>query len=212
MKRIGITQRNDFISDRDECRDSIDQSWTLFFEKLGLDIVLVPNRLNDLLGWVDRQSIKGFVLSGGSDIESWGMTNSQINPRDHTEQTLLRLAQIKALPVLGICRGMQMMNKFLGGRISPVNRHASGPHNVTSMPDNLIFQNYKTVNSFHNWGIYETDLAANLKSLAFADDLTVEACSHEELPWYGIMWHPERDNGDNATHDSNLVSTIFLED
>lgn len=212
MRRVGITQQQVLISDRKECRNSIDQSWILFFEKLGLDVVQIPNGMNDISGWVYRQSIHGFVLSGGNDIDLATISNPDSYSRDFTEKTILQMAEALTLPVLGVCRGMQMMNIYLGGRVSSIEGHAGGFHRVKTCATGVDFKDYKIVNSFHNWGIIESDLAPSLVPLVYADDSTIEAFSHTVLPWHGIMWHPERDNQDNSDRDSKLVSTIFYDD
>ena len=68
---------------------------------------------------------------------------------------------------------------------------------------------YSIVNSFHRWGITKADLSSNLRSIALAEDGTVEAVAHLELPWFGVMWHPERDE---TQQDNNveLVKKVFL--
>ena len=82
-------------------------------------------------------------------------------------------------------------------------------HSIDILNDKYNFNSQSIVNSYHNWGISKSDLSPNLLPLAIADDGTIEALEHKQLPWVGIMWHPERE----VTMDySNiqLIKTLFL--
>ena len=48
------------------------------------------------------------------------------------------------------------------------------------------------VNSFHDWGLYETP--KDFCAIAHCEDASIEAIKHNDLPWEGWMWHPEREN------------------
>ncbi|MEE1905364.1 gamma-glutamyl-gamma-aminobutyrate hydrolase family protein, partial [Pseudomonas inefficax] len=73
--------------------------------------------------------------------------------RDSTETTLLSQAESRRLPVLAVCRGLQMLNHFLGGELVPLSGHAGCMHPVFPVGIDERFERYVEVNSFHNWGI-----------------------------------------------------------
>ena len=84
------------------------------------------------------------------------------------------------------------MNYYLGGTISRIEGHVGCDHKIIFNKNNFFEDKTATVNSFHNWGIYRSDLAHKFKLLAYCDDESVEAAVCEEFRWLGIMWHPER--------------------
>jgi putative glutamine amidotransferase len=67
----------------------------------------------------------------------------------------------------------------------------------------------RTVNSFHASAITEESLGERLAVVAFAPDGTIEAVRHRQLPWMGIMWHPERE-APFSEDDRELVTDLFL--
>ncbi len=207
--RIAITQRVEKVPDYDERRDCLDQRWSSLMEGLGIDLVPVPNGLRNPGDWLVRQSVTGLVLSGGNDLAHLpGAVNFSLE-RDLTEAALLAKAQELKLPVLGICRGMQALNHFLGGSITPLTGHVNCAHGVIASTQCEQFSAYTQVNSFHSWGIYPCDLADNLLPRVWADDGSIEAFVHDQLPWAAIMWHPERPSA-NTTHDARLISKLLL--
>ena len=123
------------------------------------------------------------VLSGGNDI------GNELE-RDATEAALLDCAQRNSLPVLAVCRGMQMLQCYLGGALTPVVGHVQCEHPIHAAGGQTLQS--LTVNSFHDWSIPQSSLAEGLRSLYLHDDGTVEAAIHKNHPWLGVMWHPER--------------------
>lgn len=209
MKRIGITQRVEVLEAYGERRDSLDQAWGHLFTHFETDLIPVPNTHSDIVGWAQRQKLEGLVLSGGNDLAHLANSNNPAPGRDAIEKALLHWAESKNLPVLGVCRGMQIMNWHLGGSLSELQGHVDSLHIVRPVSSVSIFNDYCMVNSFHNWGISLTDLTSLLEPLLLADDGTVEACKHRTLPWYGIMWHPERENDVSKALDLALIKAAF---
>jgi putative glutamine amidotransferase len=130
-----------------------------------------------LAAWLEAVQPGAVVLSGGNDI-------GQHPQRDHTEQRLLSYASTHGLPVLGICRGMQMMGVWVGGKIRPVVGHIRTRHQF----DGEISGDG---NSYHNHVLSECPVG--YKVLARSEDGEIEAIRHATLPWEGWMWHPERE-------------------
>jgi gamma-glutamyl-gamma-aminobutyrate hydrolase PuuD len=210
MMRIAITQRVDTVHGSGERRDCLDQRWARFLEPLGLNLLPVPNSLLDAHSWADRQDIQGVLLSGGNDLAHLPGASQPAPERDAVESALLQLALRRSLPVLGVCRGMQMLNCFLGGSLVRLQRHAGLRHGIREAGRAGLFFGYDDVNSYHDWAVAAEGVAKDLKVLAIAvDDGSVEAVGHRELPWLGIMWHPEREICLNG-RDARLIRAHFM--
>lgn len=209
MKRIAITQRVEIIASYGERRDCLDQTWTRLLDELGVAILPVPNNLRDVAAWIDPQGVEGLILTGGNDLATLPDATNAAPERDQTEQHLLAWCKQHSVPVVGVCRGMQCMNVFLGGTLSSTNGHVATRHPVRFSNDGWPAGELDTVNSFHNWAIKPEELAPDLEPLAWACDGSIEAARHRTLPWLAVMWHPERETPAQAP-DLALFRTAFL--
>lgn len=181
---IAISQRVDRVPARAESRDALDQRLIGWAAALGALAVPVPNTLgDDLAGWLAALAPTAVLLSGGNDI-------GDSPERDRTETMLMQHAEEAGLPVLGICRGMQMMARHAGGTLVSLTDHVGKRH---SLEGKLVDSGElpADVNSFHNWGLMVCP--QDYKVLAIAPDGSVEAMRHSALRWEGWMWHPERE-------------------
>lgn len=206
--RIAITQRVERVPAYNEQRDCLDQRWSTLMEALGIDLIPVPNGMSSPGDWLERQNVAGLILSGGNDLSHLPGAVNASSERDVTEVTLLIKARTMNLPVLAVCRGMQMLNHFLGGSLTPLSGHINCTHAIYVSAQAPLMAGYRQVNSFHGWGIQPGDLADNLLAQAWAEDGSIEAFIHKRLPWAAIMWHPERDSV-NATLDAKLIRQLF---
>ena len=179
MKKVLISQRIDFLSDRNELRDSVDQKLIKFAEKCGFTPVPVPNTLNCPDIWIKLIKPDGIILSGGNHIGDY-------ENRDFTESRLLFYAKQEKIPVLGICRGMQFMAKANGSILRKIDNHVKSTHHVWG---EINCQ----VNSFHEYTV--SICSDDFRVIARASfDNSIEAIRHNILPWEGWMWHPERNH------------------
>lgn len=208
MRHIGITQRVSEIPNRGERRDCLDQQWPVLLEHLGLLAVTLPNRLANPQRHLTELELHGIILTGGNDLAHLPGASNPAPERDQTEYKALEFAAARGLPVLGVCRGLQIMNVYLGGHLVPVTGHTRAQHRLRPETGDSAFEGLTSVNSFHDWGIIDEGLARDLYPEAKADDGTIEAVRHRRLPWLGIMWHPER-TGAFMDADLTLIETLF---
>ncbi len=199
MKRILISQRLDAITGRDEERDALDVRWAQLLFSLGFLPIPVCSALAGEPDYLAHLQPDAIILSGGNDI-------GQAPARDTLETQLLNYAKAKQLPVLGVCRGMQMLNHYLGGSLVTVSGHVATRHSLEG--DWAQQYGYQQVNSYHNQAITRATLAAELDVLATSSDGVIEAVQHSDLPWLGIMWHPERE-AHLQSADQQLLSQHF---
>ena len=179
MKIVAVSQRIDYFPDRGEIRDSLDQRLLSFIQDCSGLPVPVPNFLDDSLNiWLQIINPDAIVLSGGNDV-------GQYPARDLVEIALLEYAKNKDIPLLGICRGMQMMAIWAGTNIRAVKGHVRTRHQIKG-EINI------DVNSFHNYVLSECPTGFDV--VARSDDDEIEAIRHKILRWEGWMWHPEREH------------------
>ena len=194
-----VSQRVEFIESYSEYRDCIDQRLVIWLSNNGFIPVPVPNILGEvqLKRWLQNLSATAIVLSGGNDI-------GQYSSRDETESILLEWAEKNQIPVLGICRGMQFMVKWYGGKLVETDNHVGVRHRLKKIIDEEELPH--EVNSYHNFGLRNCPEKFNI--LAMTDDGFIEAISHKSLPWEGWMWHPERELIFNDI-DQKRLSNLF---
>jgi len=192
--KVVVSQRVEVLTEHGERRDALDQRLCQWLIAAGCIPVPVPNALTtpvlvdhdqDLPGlqsWLLSVKADALVLSGGNDI-------GEAPERDNTERRLLAYAKDCDLPVLGICRGMQMMAVWAGGSLTPVSGHVHTRHCFQATTGTGVWPD--EVNSFHNFAL--ADCPDGYIVTGRSEDGTIEAIRHEILPWEGWMWHPERE-------------------
>ncbi|AOU99293.1 hypothetical protein BI364_16340 [Acidihalobacter yilgarnensis] len=176
---------------------------------LPLPLLPLPVRMAEYLELID-----GLILIGGEDIDptAYGeaprMPLSHLNPhRDRAEMTLARAAVARNIPLLAICRGMQIVNVTLGGGIHSHLPDVYGqdvahvgdewavlPHEIRLAPDSRLHGWLGTSQfsslSGHHQAI--STLGRGLRANAWAPDGVIEAFEHETHPFLvGVQWHPE---------------------
>ena len=202
---IGISLRVVENTDYNEKRDALSHDLSQFFEKLGINPLLVPNTIKDISSFLEDMQVEGLFLSGGDNI-------GDNQDRDETEQKIINYCLEKKIPLIGICRGMQVINAFFGGGIETLenSKHVGDPHSVSLNKNaaEFLHTNKLQVNSFHNNVIKQKNLGKNLEPFATANDNTIEGFYHTELPIIGVMWHPERTpNEENV----EIIRKIFYD-
>ena len=182
----------------------------------GIPMVIPPYEdMSTLLAMLEQ--IDGLLLSGGGDLnplytgeEPVPGLHSICPQRDEAELRLIRLAFNRQIPILGICRGIQMLAAALGGSLyqdldsqyhdKPLIKHSQdlpreyASHTVCIETDSLLHRIMQAdslaVNSFHHQAVREC--GPHLHIVAQAEDGVIEAIeSNEHKSILGVQWHPE---------------------
>lgn len=201
---ILLSQRVAEIASYGERRDCLDQKWSSLIEACGFCPVPVPNTLSDPVAWAGTFHVRGILLTGGNDIATLPGAGNVAPERDRTEHELLRWAESTHLPVLGVCRGLQMINMYCGGSLKPAEGHTAVRHLLQWVPseagppgtpfaDTVLRFASSEVNSFHDFAVTIDSIPSSLRPLLRCGEV-IEAFVHRSLPWAGFMWHPEREN------------------
>jgi putative glutamine amidotransferase len=195
----------------------------------GRPVLLIPDQedTEDPDGVLDV--IDALIVTGGAGDVNPALYGEEPHPetgpiqeeRDAYELALVRAAIDRRMPVLGICRGMQILNVAYGGGIEQHvpdvvghedHRHTPGTfgdHDVELEPGSLaaraVGAERAPVKSHHHQGVKE--IGAGLAVTGRADDATVEALEDPSCPFVlGVLWHPEEDEKSRLIHA--LVSEV----
>lgn len=179
------------------------------------------------------EAIDGLLLSGGGDVDprSYGAENTaakdESRAADDWEVALVRAARARHVPVLGICRGMQVLAVAHGGRLAQDITGRDGHpdmaalsaeaildarHPVTFVPDSTLAAIYGTttrlVNTIHHQAVAD---AGTLHVVGTAGDGMIEAIESPSGPCLGVQWHPEKLTGAEAAVERKLFEDFVAE-
>ena len=190
--------------------------------------VIIPPYADEALMESLLEHVDGLILSGGGDIDPHLLGEEPLPevgqpnvPRDAQELPLVRMAVHKQIPLLGICRGVQVMTAALGGKLwqdiyvqanatlnhdqSPAPRHTTS-HAVTILPDTLLGKIFGQQVNGRRTKLNEStgqrvnsfhhqavrEAAPGFRVSALSPDGIIEAVeSTEGKPMIGVQWHPE---------------------
>lgn len=172
----------------------------------------------------------GLLLPGGGDVDPsrYGQENNGSanidKVLDQREIELIRQFSLVGKPILGICRGLQILNVALGGDLiqdietAPTHKWEENTgdkvHMVTAAKDSFLYPLYGesfSVNSAHHQAV--NDLADGFSIAATAADGVVEALENRKKNIYAVQWHPERMCFNKArpdTVDGRYIFEFFL--
>ncbi len=179
------------------------------------------------------ETFDGLLLPGGGDVDP-SFFNAE-NDGSESIDMALDMAQFAILsefvntgkPVLGICRGHQLINIYFGGSlIQDLGEAGNAIHRWTEETGDKVHQTIATPGSFIATLYGEAPFATNsahhqaldalgrgLVAVQTSADGVNEAIAHESLPIYGVQWHPERMCFEKArpdTVDGSKVIQLLL--
>lgn len=208
MKRIGITCRH--LTEDGYEKYFVNRSYIERLNQFQVQIIpLFPQDASAMESLI--QIVDGILLPGGDDIDS-KYFQQELHPSCHIVDPIIdqsdfqwiQFAQKYQKPMLGICRGLQIINVALGGTLyqdlptqhpSTISHRQTLPnhqtqHCITTKDNSLIqqlFGNEYAVNSFHHQAIDQ--LAPSLQATAYSTDGIIEAIEGPNI--LAVQWHPE---------------------
>jgi putative glutamine amidotransferase len=219
--------------DGDTSRVRLTAAYVTALESAGLIPLIVPPLSSDRAAAVVLDSVSGLVLTGGEDVDParYGEVRHEkvrsVNAaRDATEAALVAAAKARAMPVLAICRGIQILNVALGGTLvqdissqceTDIAHDEDGPrdsrsHEIVVEPGSLIASAIGTerctVNSFHHQSV--KDVADGMRITARSPDGIVEGIESVDRDWWvmAVQWHPEEMNNSPEAWDRGLFKAF----
>ena len=202
--------------DGDTSRVRLTAAYVTALENAGLIPLIVPPLSSEKAAVAVLDSVSGLVLTGGEDVDParYGEDRHEkvrsVNAaRDATEVALIREARARRMPVLAICRGIQILNVALGGSLvqdipsqcdttiahDEEGARDSRSHEISIEPGSLIARAVGTekcsVNSFHHQSVKR--VADGMRITAKSPDGVVEGIESTDRSWWvmGVQWHPE---------------------
>lgn len=184
--KFGISMRIADANGYVEKRDAIAHDWSKYMLRVfpDSDWLFIPNLGKESVAYFKKWNLNVLILSGGDDIGTYKI-------RDNTERCLIKYALEKSIPIIGICRGMQLIHEYLGGKLEHGDEIFGNIHKKTQHVISIDHKEFK-VNSYHNIKLVEKTLHKSLKIFARCiSDNSIEGFKNKNL--LGMMWHPERE-------------------
>jgi len=200
LKLIAVTQSVQIVKDLNGAtkrQDVMDQSWAALLEACGCLALPVPNQPQSAGRFLDETPVDGILITCGNELTANG---GDAPERDRTEFMLVTHAIHNNLPVLGVGRGMQIIQRLFSVPLERVEEHVSPTLEIR------INGKTETINSDHRYGAMASVPA--LKVWARAKDGVVKAIESEKHRLIGIMWRPDRVRPFTAS-DIDLIRRTF---
>lgn len=219
--------------DGDTSRVRLTAAYVTALEGAGLIPLIVPPLSSDRAAAAVLDSVSGLVLTGGEDVDParYGekrheKVRSVSAARDATEASLVLEAKARGIPVLAICRGIQILNVALGGTLvqdiasqchTDISHDEDGPrdsrsHEITIEPESLIARaigaEHCTVNSFHHQSVKR--VAEGMRVTARSPDGIIEGLESTDEDWWvmAVQWHPEEMTNSAEPWDRGLFKAF----
>jgi gamma-glutamyl-gamma-aminobutyrate hydrolase PuuD len=193
LKKIAITQRIIENNTYYEIRDCLDTNWIRIFQSLNIIPLIIPTGFNIENYYNSGIKLDGIILSGGNDLTIFD-DNKLSQQRDKFELEILSYAIKNKIPLMGICRGMQLITSFWKGKFEVNIEHIAKRHKIITNKESKYFESLskiKEVNSYHKYCI--KSVSNDFIISAQSEDGLIEAIEHKEFPIFAQMWHSERE-------------------
>lgn len=207
MKKIAITQRLISENEHGEIRECLDIRWGNLLMELNMIPIILPINY-DFKKIIEECGIDGVILSGGNDLSKFS-ENMLSAKRDRFEKEILEYSILNKIPILGVCRGMQLIGDYFGATFQKVIHHVGTQHPLQINQESkyaFYLNQIEQVNSYHNYAI--DSAVQNMLTVATTMDGDIEAIEHFSERVLGIMWHSER-NLPFVQAELDLINAFF---
>ncbi len=198
MKNIIITQ-GIYKNKKNIFYTKLDLDWYDYASKLKFNLIPLSYKIN--FSFLKKIKIDGVIFSGGNSLNKY--ENKKENfLRDKFELKLFKYFSKKNLPILAVCRGMQLISSFNRTRLFITKNHVTKGHDIILNHNKIM-----NVNSYHTYLIKK--IPSQFKLLAqHKKDKSIEAMTHQNKKILCLMFHPERKSKDQIKVDK-LVRDFF---
>ena len=206
MMRALISTRADRYENSLQTIDGLSRDWYQWFEAMQIRPYLMSNSTTGVEAYFATIDPEVVILTGGNDVLSVAGQSSWDEDRNVTELQLIEHALDRKIPIFGVCRGLQLLNHYFGGTLSDLDQYLPKRAHICTCHTVEIASQYQEplkttvaqVNSYHRFGLFNTDLADNLSVIAICQkDGNVEAFEDSARRVMAVQWHPERPDSDN---------------
>lgn len=213
MKNYAVTTARQLLDIHGQEIIQFEEAYAEYLMQFDFQVIILP--LSSEIQIIDILKPKMILLSGGGDVPiEYYDSEVKVFPQNHRdlmETQLIDYAIDNRIPLLGICRGMQMINGFLGGKVTrrgAQDNFIGLNHDICLSTCDNIFE----VNSFHQDIIQKDGLASQLIPIAFHKPYQyIEAFIGIKYPILGLQWHPERmkKDSDCQKYSNQLIRELI---
>ncbi|KAB0581463.1 gamma-glutamyl-gamma-aminobutyrate hydrolase family protein [Campylobacter sputorum subsp. sputorum] len=206
LKKIAITQRLYKNTNYYEIRECLDINWAVLFNEINcIPIVLMCEF--DIEKIYESLQFQGVILSGGNDLFS--QSGDELSKkRDDFEKKLIEFCIKREIPLLGVCRGMQVIAEFFGSTFKEISNQVNIRHKLEVSPNSKYFDELSKIESVNSYANFFIDTLSDELMLSAKSDNIIRAIEHKEHKILGIMWHSERENPPSKAQNL-LIKSFF---
>ena len=207
MKKIAITQRLIINDSYFETREALHTKWGALCNELNFLPIILPIE-KDFNEYFKAFKIDGIILTGGNDLNSFNNSNESLK-RDLFEKALIKHAVENAIPIFGVCRGMQIVGEYFGASFKKVQNQVGIRHGLKVNPKSKYYHELcklSDVNSFHDFAI--ENLPGSMLISATDKNGIIKSIEHVHHKIFCQMWHSEREEAFDR-NELRLINIFF---
>jgi putative glutamine amidotransferase len=190
-----------------ELREALDIKWGALFQELNFLPIVLPIEY-DFEKYFKTIGIDGILLTGGNDLSSFKPSTTSLQ-RDVFEKKLIDYGIKNDVPILGVCRGMQLIAEYFGSSFKRIEGQISIKHSLEINKNSKYFNKLiklDKVNSYHNYAV--SDVPNELLISATDESGIIKSIEHRQYKIFGQMWHSERESPFNK-QEKILIKDFF---
>ena len=200
MKNIVITQ-GIYKNNKNIFYTKLDLDWYDYASKLKFNLIPLSYKTN--FSFLKKIKIDGVIFSGGNSLNKYEKKKENLL-RDKFEIKLFNYFKKKKLPILCICRGMQLISSLYKIRLFKTRNHVTKGHDIIINKTKIV-----NVNSYHTYLIKK--IPTQFKLLAqHKKDKSIEAMVHKKKKILCLMFHPERKSKDQIKVNELLKNFLKI--